>query len=143
MPVRTGNAEWNGDLKSGTGKLATESGALKGMAYSFSSRFENGGGTNPEELIAAAHAACYSMALAASLSGAGYKVESVQTEDRVHIDAQTAGFAITKIEVSTKATVEGIDEATFQKIAEETKVGCPVSGALKSVEMHLTAKLLL
>ncbi|HUX20670.1 MAG TPA: OsmC family protein [Spirochaetia bacterium] len=141
MPVRKGNAEWNGDLKSGTGRLATESGALKGMAYSFTSRFEEGTGTNPEELIAAAHAACFSMALAAGLSGAGYKVASVRTEDRVHIVAREAGFVISKIEVSTEAKVDGIDEATFLKIAEETKTGCPVSGALKGPEMTLTAKL--
>lgn len=143
MPVRTGNAEWKGDLKSGTGTLSTESGAVKGMAYSFTSRFENGQGTNPEELIAAAHAACYSMALSAGLSGAGFKVNSVRTQDRVHIEKGSDGFAITKIEISTEARVEGIDEKTFQKHAEDTKTGCPVSQALKAVDMVLTAKLIL
>lgn len=142
MPVRTGNAEWKGDLKSGNGVLATESGALKGVAYNFSSRFENGTGTNPEELIAAAHAACYSMALSAGLSGAGYTVQSVRTEDKVHIVSEGGGFKISKIEIATEARVEGIDEATFQKHAEDTKAGCPVSGALKSVPMELSAKLL-
>lgn len=143
MPVRTGNAEWKGDLKSGTGVLSTESGALRGIAYSFTSRFENGGGTNPEELIAAAHAACYSMALAAGLSGAGYTVQSVRTENKVHIvPKEGGGFTISKIEISTEARVDGIDEATFLQQAEGTKTGCPVSGALKSVPMELSAKLL-
>ncbi len=141
MPVRSGNAEWKGDLKSGNGVLATQSGALNGMAYNFSSRFEEGTGTNPEELIAAAHAACYSMALAAGLAAAGFRVDSVRTVDRVHIEQNGGGFAITKIEVATEARVEGIDNDTFQKHAEDTKNGCPVSGALKSVEMVLTAKL--
>lgn len=142
MPVRTGNAEWKGDLKSGTGTLGTESGALKGLAYNFSSRFEQGEGTNPEELIAAAHAACYSMALAAGLSEAGFTVNSVRTEDKVHIVSDGGGFKISKIEISTEASVAGIDDATFKKHAEDTKTGCPVSGALKSVEMVLSAKLL-
>ncbi len=141
MPIRTGNAEWKGDLKGGTGVLATESGTLKGVAYNFSSRFENGTGTNPEELIAAAHAACYSMALSAGLSGAGHEVSWVRTEDKVHIVPQGDGFAITKLEIVTEARVDGIDEAGFQKIAEETKTGCPVSAALKVPEMVLTAKL--
>lgn len=141
MPIRTGNAEWKGDLKKGTGVLATESGTLKGVAYNFSSRFENGTGTNPEELIAAAHAACYSMALSAGLSGAGYEVSWVRTEDKVHIVPQGDGFAITKLEIATEARVDGIDEAAFQKIAEDTKIGCPVSAALKIPEMVLTATL--
>lgn len=142
MPVRTGNAEWKGDLQSGAGQLATQSHVLNGVAYSFASRFESGKGTNPEELIAAAHAACYSMALAAGLSGAGYKVASVRTEDSVHIDKVGDGFAITQIDIATEASVAGIDEATFKKFAEDTKSGCPVSKALAGAKLVLSARLL-
>jgi len=141
MPVRKGHGEWRGDLPKGSGTLGTESGALTGVSYSFSSRFESGKGTNPEELLAAAHAACYSMALSAALSGKGYKVNSVRTEDSVHIDKQGDGFAITTIEINTVASVDGIDDATFQKFAEETKIGCPVSKALSGPRMVLNAKL--
>ena len=141
MPIRKAHGEWRGDLMKGSGSVGTESGVLKDVAYSFSSRFESGTGTNPEELIAAAHAACYSMALSGALSGAGFKVNSVRTEDLVHIDKQGAGFAITEIEVHTVASVEGIDEKTFQKLAEETKTGCPVSKALAATKFVLTAKL--
>jgi len=137
--VRKGHGEWLGDLLKGKGTLGTESGALKGVPYSFSSRFESGKGTNPEELLAAAHAACYSMALSAGLSGKGYKVNSVRTEDSVHIEKQGDGFTITTIEINTEASVDGIDEATFQKFAEETKVGCPVSKALAGPRMVLKA----
>jgi osmotically inducible protein OsmC len=139
--TRKGYGEWRGDLPKGKGTLGTESEALKGVPYSFSSRFESGKGTNPEELLAAAHAACYSMALSAGLSGKGYKVNSVRTEDSVHIEKQGDGFAITTIEIDTEASVDGIDDATFQKFAEETKVGCPVSKALAGPRMVLKAKL--
>ncbi len=141
MPVRKGHAEWRGDLQKGTGTLGTESGTLKNLSYSFASRFESGKGTNPEELLAAAHAACYSMALSAALSGKGYKVNSIRTEDSVHIDKQGDGFAITTIEISTEASVDGIDDATFQKFADETKAGCPVSKALTGPRMVLKARL--
>ncbi|HTP59082.1 MAG TPA: OsmC family peroxiredoxin [Spirochaetia bacterium] len=141
MPVRKGQAEWQGDLLKGKGTLGTETGTLKGVPYNFSSRFESGKGTNPEELLAAAHAACYSMALSAGLSGKGYKVNSIRTEDTVHIDKQGDGFAITTIEISTEASVDGIDDATFQKFAEETKIGCPVSKALTGPRMVLKARL--
>lgn len=141
MPVRSASAEWKGDLKGGKGEVSTETGVLKSVAYNFSSRFEQGKGTNPEELIAAAHAACYSMALSAGLSGAGHKVESVATTARVHIVQEGGGFKISKIELETEAKVAGIDEAAFKKAAEDTKTGCPVSGALKSVPMTLTARL--
>jgi osmotically inducible protein OsmC len=141
MPVRKGYGEWRGDLPKGKGTLGTESGALKELPYSFSSRFESGKGTNPEELLAAAHAACYCMALSAGLSGKGYKVNSVRTEDSVHIEKQGDGFAITTIEIATEASVDGIDEATFQKFAEETKIGCPVSKALAGPRMVLKASL--
>jgi len=142
MPVRSGSAEWNGDLKSGKGVVSTQTGVIKNVAYNFSSRFEEGKGTNPEELIAAAHAACYSMALSAGLSGAGHTVSSVRTEARVHVVPDSGGFKISQIELHTEAKVSGIDEKGFLKFAEDTKTGCPVSGALKSVPMTLTAKLI-
>lgn len=141
MAVRKGSAVWNGDLKSGKGNLSSETGVLNNVSYDAASRFESGNTTNPEELLGAAHAACYSMALANSLAKAGYKVNSIKTEDKVHIEKVDAGFAITKIEISTEGEVEGVDESTFKKFAEDTKTGCPVSKALASVEMSLTAKL--
>ncbi len=141
MPVRKASAEWRGDLIKGTGNISTETKTLNSVAYNFVSRFEQGNETNPEELLGAAHAACFSMALANGLSKAGFKVNSVKTEDKVHIEKLEAGFTITKIEISTEASVEGIDDAAFQQHAADTKKGCPVSKALASVEMSLTAKL--
>lgn len=141
MPVRKASAEWRGDLKSGSGNISTESGVLKNVLYNFVSRFEQGNETNPEELIGAAHAACFSMAFANGLSGAGFKVNSIKTEDKVHIVKLDAGFTITKIEIETVGDVEGIDEATFHKHAEDAKKGCPVSRALTGPEIVLTAKL--
>ena len=141
MPVRSSDAVWNGGLRGGTGSVKFESGAFQGQ-YSFSSRFESGVGTNPEELIAAAHAGCFSMALAASLEAAGYKPVSVHTVARVHIDKVGDGFSITQIELDTEAEVPGIDTKAFLEHAQQTKVGCPVSGALASVDMVLSAKLL-
>ena len=141
MLVRKGNAEWNGNLKDGKGTLSSESGALKNIAYNFKSRFEQGNETNPEELLGAAHAACYSMALANNLANAGFKVNSIKTVDKVHLEKLETGFTIVKIEINTEGSVEGVDKATFLKYAEETKIGCPVSKALKSVEMVLSANL--
>jgi osmotically inducible protein OsmC len=141
MPIRKASAEWYGDLKSGNGNISTETGILKNTPYNFTSRFENGSQTNPEEILGAAHAACYSMALANGLASAGFKVNSVNTEDKVHIEKLDSGFTITKIEIHTEASVDGIDDSAFQKFAEDTKKGCPVSKALASVEMTLSAKL--
>lgn len=140
MPIRKAKAEWSGDLLSGKGNLATETGSFNGQ-YSFSSRFEEGTGTNPEELIAAAHAGCYSMALSAGLAKGGYKPISVKTEDQVYIEKLEEGFRITKIVVNCEAVVEGIDEATFQTYAENTKNTCPVSKALTGTTFELNAKL--
>lgn len=141
MAVRTGQAQWKGDLFKGTGTMSVESGAFEG-AYSFGSRFEAAGGTNPEELIAAAHAGCFSMALSAGLAGAGFTPEDVSTMSKVQVEKVDDGFAITNIELTCTAKVPGIDDATFQKFAEETKTGCPVSKALSSVPMHLKATLI-
>ena len=140
MAVRKGSAEWNGDLKGGKGTLSSESGALNNVAYNFVSRFEEGNETNPEELLGAAHAACYSMAFANNLSKDGFKVNSIKTVDHVYFEKTEAGFTIVKILVNTEGSIEGIDEATFKKHAENTKATCPVSRALK-VEMSVNAKL--
>ena len=141
MPIRKASAEWRGDLRSGKGTISTETGVIKNTPYNFTSRFESGSQTNPEEILGASHAACYSMALANGLATAGFKVNSVVTEDKVHIEKLESGFTITKIEVHTEASVDGIDDTAFQKFAEDTKKGCPVSKALASVDMILSAKL--
>lgn len=136
MPVRTANAEWNGSLKEGEGRMKLQSGAYEG-AYSYRSRFETGTGTNPEELIGAAHAGCFSMALSAGLGKAGYTPESVRTEARVHLE----NGAITTIELHTEAHVPGIDESTFMEEAEKAKSNCPVSKVLAAADIKLNARL--
>jgi len=141
MPVRRANAEWKGDLKSGKGSLNTETKTLNNVPYDAGSRFESGSTTNPEEIIGAAHAGCYSMALANSLSKEGFKVNSIKTDARVHIEKTDAGFTITKIELDTIGDIEGIDNEKFQKFAEQTKTGCPVSRALTGPMIILNAKL--
>jgi lipoyl-dependent peroxiredoxin len=142
MPTRTSEAKWSGDLKQGAGTIKLGSGAYEG-AYSFKSRMESGTGTNPEELIAAAHAGCFSMALSAMLSGAGHVPRSVHTVAKVNFDAVPGGFAITKIDLITEGEVPGLDADGFQKFAEDAKKGCPVSKALSAVpEITLTAKLI-
>lgn len=141
MPVRKGSAIWNGTLKEGNGTLSTETGTLKNIAYNFTSRFEEGNQTNPEELIGAAHSGCFSMALSGMLTTAGFKVNSIKTEDKVHIVKQENGFTITKIEINTTGDVEGINEEEFRKYAENAKSGCPVSRALTGTSFVLTASL--
>jgi osmotically inducible protein OsmC len=140
MAVRTARAQWEGSLQEGKGTMALGSGAYQG-GYSFASRFEEGTGTNPEELIGAAHAGCFSMALSGALGRAGFKPESVKTEAKVHLMKGDAGFAITKVELDTEARIPGIDEAKFQEIADGAKKGCPVSKALGGTEITLNAKL--
>jgi osmotically inducible protein OsmC len=140
MPTRTSEAVWKGDLKSGSGSVKLGSGAYEGQ-YSFVSRFEEGTGTNPEELIGAAHAGCFSMALAAALSREGYTVNSVTTTSSVVLGKTDAGMAITQINLVTKGDVEGIDEAKFKAAAEAAKTGCIVSQALSAVPMTLDASL--
>jgi osmotically inducible protein OsmC len=139
MASRISEAEWRGDLKGGTGSIKLGSGAFEG-AYSFRSRFEEGKGTNPEELIAAAHAGCFSMALAAALSQAGHAPTRIHTTAKVLFGPVPGGFAISKIELATEGSVPGIDAATFEKTAAEAKENCPVSKALKAVEITLSAK---
>lgn len=141
MATRFANAVWEGDLKTGKGSVSLGSGAFSG-AYSFSSRFEDGQGTNPEELIAAAHAGCFSMALSADLSKAGHTVDEIKTEARVKIEIIDGGFAITNIKLVTHARVPGITMEEFAKFASGAKRNCPVSKALSAVEIHLEAHLL-
>jgi lipoyl-dependent peroxiredoxin len=138
--IRHAEAEWKGSLKDGSGQVKTETGALS-SSYSFRSRFEGGGETNPEELLGAAHAACFSMALSAALSAAGHTPNSVRTTAAVHLNKVEGGFAINKIELETTGNVPGIDAATFEKFASDAKAGCPVSKALAGAEIHLTATL--
>lgn len=140
MPVRKANAEWEGTLKDGNGRLRTETGAVDGR-YSFSSRFEEGTGTNPEELIGAAHAGCFSMAFSGALVKSGYTPRNIRTEDKVYVEKIGDGFTITKIEMSTEADVPDIDEETFLRIADDAKNNCPVSRALKGVDITLNARL--
>ncbi len=140
MALRKANAEWKGGLKEGKGNLALGSGAFEG-AYSFQSRFEEGSGTNPEELIAAAHAACYSMALSAALEGDGFKPESVKTEAQVSLVKEGEGFSINKIKLVTKAKIADISQEDFKKHAEGAKKNCPVSKALSATDIELDAKL--
>lgn len=140
MSVRKANAQWQGDLKSGKGRMAFGSGSWEGQ-YSFSSRFEEGTGSNPEELIAAAHAGCFSMALSNILAGAGHTPESVKTEASVHLEVGDDGPGITRIELVTEAVVPGINEDEFQKHAEAAKQGCPVSKVLAGADIQLEATL--
>ena len=141
MLKRTASAVWEGDLKQGKGLVSVESGAFSGQ-YSFSSRFEEGVGTNPEELIGAAHAGCFSMALSADLSKAGYIVDEIRTEAIVKMEKGEAGFSIIGVKLVTKAKVQDIEMAEFAKIASGAKQNCPVSRALAAVDIALEAHLL-
>ncbi|HEY8022421.1 MAG TPA: OsmC family protein [Thermoanaerobaculia bacterium] len=140
MPVRQAKAVWEGGLKDGHGTVALGSGAFEGR-YSFGSRFEEAGGTNPEELIGAAHAGCFSMALAAGLGRAGHQPKRVATAVKVHLEKVGEGFKITRIELACEAEVPGLDDAAFQEAARKAKEGCPVSQALGGVEITLQAHL--
>ena len=133
MPKRTASARWDGSLQEGSGTMRMASGAYEGP-YSFQSRFEEGDGTNPEELIAAAHAGCFSMALSLLLGQAGHEPERIETEATVQIDKAVEGFAITHILLRTRASVPGINADEFQQQAQAAKEGCPVSQALAAVE---------
>ena len=141
MPTRTAEAEWKGNLLEGKGKVKLGSGAFEGP-YDWRSRSADGAGTNPEELIGAAHAGCFSMALSAQLGGAGFTPTRIHTVARVHLEKVADGFAIPRIELETEAEIPGIDDATFQAQAAAAKAGCPVSKALAGTEIHLKATLL-
>jgi lipoyl-dependent peroxiredoxin len=139
MPIRKAKAGWNGDLKNGTGQISF--GGKFEQPYSFGSRFESGNGTNPEELIGAALAGCFSMALSGGLDKAGFTPKRIQTTADVHIEKVGEGFKITKIDLRTQAEVPGIDKAKFLEVAEATKKGCPVSQALTGTQINLDADL--
>src|SRR4051794_4091140 len=140
MPIRTASARWSGNLTEGSGTIKTGKGGYQGN-YSFKSRFEEGTGTNPEELIGAAHAGCFSMAFANTLATAGNDPQRVETTARVHLEPREEGPAITRIELQTEAEVPGVDEEEFQRHATTAKESCPVSKALAGVEISLDAKL--
>lgn len=129
---RNASAVWNGGLKDGKGSISTESGVLKETQYSFGTRFENGAGTNPEELIAAAHAGCFSMAFSAELGKAGITPKSIQTTATVTLDKTAEGFSVTSSHLNVTANVPGADPAKVQSIAEAAKAGCPISRLLKA-----------
>ena len=140
MPTRNASATWEGGLRGGKGSFKGETGAVGG-AYSFGSRFENSGGSNPEELLAAAEAACFSMALSGALEKAGTPPTSVETRAACTIEKVGEGFKITTMKLDVTAEVPGVDAAKFEEIAQATKKGCPVSVALAGVDIQLTAKL--
>jgi lipoyl-dependent peroxiredoxin len=137
---RKGSAVWTGGLKDGKGTVSTASGVLNNTQYSFATRFENGAGTNPEELIGAAHAGCFSMAFSAALEKAGLKADRVATEAAVSLEKQDAGFAITAVHLTMTGKVPGATNEQFQKIANDAKAGCPVSKVLNA-KITLDAKL--
>lgn len=140
MPVRTAEAEWKGNLKDGQGKVKGQSGALD-APYSFATRFESKQGTNPEELIGAAHAGCFSMALSGALSKAGHEPKRVHTTASVHLEKVGDAFGITKIELDCEAEVPGISESAFMEQANGAKANCPVSKALTGTQISLKARL--
>jgi osmotically inducible protein OsmC len=134
---KNGSAQWSGGLKDGKGLVSTQSGALTSHPYGFNTRFEGVTGTNPEELIGAAHAACFTMALSMILGEAGFTAESMETKANVTLEKVGDGFEITAIELNLHGTVPGTDEATFTELANKAKTGCPVSKALAAVPISL------
>jgi osmotically inducible protein OsmC len=138
--LRKGSAVWQGGIRDGKGTVSTESGTLDGAQYSFSTRFEDGKGTNPEELLAAAHAGCFSMALSKQLGDAGMTAESINTTAAVRLEKTDAGFSITKVHLDVTARIPGADPEAFQTAAANAKAGCPVS-RLFNAEITLDAKL--
>lgn len=137
---RNASAEWNGGIKDGKGTISTDSGVLSESQYSFSTRFEHGIGTNPEELIAAAHAGCFSMALSAELGEAGLTAESIKTAASVTIDKVEGGFAITKVHLDVTARIPGAEQQAFESAANSAKINCPVSKVLNA-EITMDTKL--
>jgi osmotically inducible protein OsmC len=139
---RSASAVWHGGLKDGKGTISTQSTAVKDLQYSFGSRFENGVGTNPEELLGAAHAGCFSMALSAQFTEAGLKPETIDTTAVVTLEMlKEGGPTITKIHLTTKVTAPGVDKAKFDELAQNAKTGCPLSKVLKAAEITLDAQL--
>jgi osmotically inducible protein OsmC len=141
MAIRTAEAEWRGNLAQGSGHMRLGSGAFEGP-YDFRSRMGDGKGTNPEELLGAAHAGCFSMALALQLTNAGFTVKRIHTIAKVHFGERDGGWFIHRIDLDTEASVSGVVAAAFQEHAQSAKKNCPVSRALSGVDIHLLAKLL-
>jgi osmotically inducible protein OsmC len=137
---RKGSAQWKGGLKDGKGTVSTASGVLKNTPYSFSSRFEGQQGTNPEELVGAAHAGCFSMALSAQLEGAGLKADSIDTTATVSLEKLEGGFAITSVHLEVRAKIPGADQAKFDEATKKAKEGCPISKLLNT-KITMDAKL--
>ena len=138
---RYASAVWHGTLKEGKGTISTQSGTLKETQYSFAARFAEGVGTNPEELIAAAHSGCYTMALSAQLTEAGFNPDTIETKAVVTLDLHGEGPTITKIHLTNTSKIPGIDKAKFDELATKAKLGCPVSKVLKGAEITLDATL--
>jgi lipoyl-dependent peroxiredoxin len=138
--IRKASAIWNGSLKEGKGTITTESGVLSKTPYSFATRFESARGTNPEELIAAAHAGCFTMALSAELGKAGITPESLETSAAVTLEKLDAGFTVTRIHLDVTARIPNADQAAFDKAAQDAKAGCPISRLLKA-EITMSARL--
>ena len=138
--IRKGSAEWRGNLREGKGTISTESGVLADTAYSFGTRFENGKGTNPEELVGAAHAGCFSMALSAQLGNAGLTPESIRTTASVKLEKLESGFAVTAVHLTVAARIPGADRARFEEAANAAKAGCPISKLLNA-EITMVATL--
>ena len=139
--VRKASAVWKGNLKEGKGVVSTDSGVLSNSQYSFSTRFEDGKGTNPEELIAAAHAGCFAMALSGQLGNAGLTAQSLEVTASVTLEKTDAGFTVTRIHLDTVARVPGATPGAFEKAAADAKAGCPISRLLKAAEISLSARL--
>lgn len=139
--IRKASAKWSGDLKTGKGQISTESGTLSATPYSFAKRFESEKGTNPEELIAAAHAACFSMALSAQLGNAGMTAESIDTTADLSLDKLDSGWTVTKVSLTVRARIPNADAAKFAAAAKNAKEGCPISKLLKA-EITMDAKLI-
>lgn len=137
---KTASAHWQGSLKEGTGTISTESGALKDNPYGFNTRFEDAPGTNPEELIGAAHAGCFSMAFSLMLGNEGYTPDSIDTQATVTLDKEGDGFAVTEVHLEMRARIPNIDQTTFDEIANKAKTGCPISKLLNA-EIRLDATL--
>ena len=138
---RKGSAVWRGGLKDGKGTVSTESGTLRDTQYSFAARFETGAGTNPEELLAAAHAGCFSMALSGQLGAANMTAESINTTATVSLEKVEGGFAITKVHLDVTARIPGANQQAFETAANNAKAGCPVSKLFKGAEITMSAKL--
>jgi len=137
---RNGSAVWQGSIRDGKGSLSTESGTLSAAPYSFTSRFEHGAGTNPEELIGAAHAGCFTMSLSGQLTAAKLTAERIATTATVTVEKLDSGFAITRVHLAVEARIPGVDQATFQRLADAAKTGCPVSKVLNA-QITMDAKL--